>query len=782
MPVNKPFFGRIVNQARGPRTQDEIVELGGPTRQRLAQIEKGDPVVLTPAVLAQIDAAFGWAPSTSETLLTPPRPPVDMQHRAFPVTGLGVDQSGASVPMPPVTAITGAGHILIPLAERWAGPVLIDVCSGELIEQFLQGWHDRSFNIDHRRLKRTGLSEPFTATASAIDPFPRWRTTTSVMQVLHQIEVFTNVNSPVPEPIRPTATLKRMAVTTLFVSMMATKTERSGLSVISDLASTTPDPELLKAWNEFFESTQLSSGFEKLSTDAFEVFSHLLELRDFHIDLELVSTGPATMCVQPHDDVEILNPAHLNDFIIFYDSTVCPYLPVIVDCAYGARKSEITPLLITANPRPYLTTGIPPVLPNSAVAILTENAAIHRPPLACARLVDLREGSAVLIPPTTPPNSAATRVWITDAADTVSMSHHISPYHRLTAADAYASFTTVSTSFGPFTTAEFRRVHGPEDSGPNLILTDDSTRRLVIDWVTSANPNQDDEYASQLLYIAGFGSSKDEILTLLTDTPAEELTRLSRTPGQLVLPLGTMRGETNTTMSVDLRNQFSFGVIAGDGTAATEMISQAAVMMCQGAPRSDLAVIGVTAGSPRPWVPLADQAHTIAFPGLGIGTRDEAAIARWFDTELSQLIIDRERQLSESGAHNATEYRDAGGVMPSLVVIIDGLQTETGYRALTKALGRIDELDMKVIVCGQDPMTAVAMLTEPYGGFEKWAWSPGSPARPFTATLPGASPDTVRQLIGLGATLDHPADPTTPRPLLRTKGVTPFKPWTADQQ
>lgn len=180
-------------------------------------------------------------------------------------------------------------------------------------------------------------------------------------------------------------------------------------------------------------------------------------------------------------------------------------------------------------------------------------------------------------------------------------------------------------------------------------------------------------------------------------------------------------------------------------------------------------------------MPLADQDHTIAFAGLGIGTRDEAAIARWFDAELRDLIIDRDHQLSQAGAHDVAGYRSAGGSMPTLVVIVDGLQTGAGYWALANVLGRIDELDMKVIVCGQEPMPAVEMLTEPYGGFEKWAWSPGSPARTFTATLPGASPDTVRQLIGLGATLDNPADPTPPRPLLRTNGVTPFKPWTADQ-
>jgi hypothetical protein len=780
MVVNKPYFGRIVNQARGPRTQDEIAELGGPTRQRQAHIEKGDPVVLTRAVLAQIDEAFGWAPFTSEAVLTPPRLPAALQHRSFSCkpNALGVDQSGASVPMPPVTAITGAGEILVPLVERWAGPVLIDIRSGAPTEQFLQGWHDRSFNIDSRRLKRAGASDPFTAAPSAIDPFPSLRSTGAVMELLRRIEIFTSVNAPAPEPIRPHTTLKRMAVTTLFISMMATKPDRSGLSVLSDLAATTPDPELLKAWLEFFESTQLSSGFEELSTEAFEVFSPLLELRDFHIDLELVSTGPGTTRVQPHDDVEVLIPAHLNDFIIFYDSTVCPYLPVIVDWAYGSRKSEITPLLITSNSRPYLAKGIPPALASSSVIILTDDAALDRPPLTCARLVDLREGSAVLMPPASvSPRAAATRVWINDAADTVSMSRHISPYNYLSAAEAYASFNTVSASFGPFATAVFRRVRGPEDSGPNLILTDDSGRRLVIDWVTSADPNQDDQYATELLYIAGFGSSKSQIHTLLTDTPGYQPARLSRTPGPLVLPLGTACGdERHTTMSVDLRNQFSFGVIAGDGTAATEMISQAAVLMCQQAPRSDLAVIGVTAGSPRPWVPLADQAHTIAFAGLGIGTRDEAALARWFDTELGQLIIDRERQLSESGAHNATEYRDAGGVIPTLVVIIDGLQTETGYRALTNALGRIDELDMKVIVCGQEPMPAVAMLTAPNGGFERWAWSP---QRAFTVTLPGVARDTKRQLIGLGASFDNPANPTPPRPLLRTNAVTPFKPWTA---
>lgn len=532
-------------------------------------------------------------------------------------------------------------------------------------------------------------------------------------------------------------------------------------------------------WNEFFESTQLSSGFEKLSTDAFEVFSHLLELRDFHIDLELVSTGPGTMCVQPHDDVEILNPAHLEDFIIFYDSTVCPFLPVIVDWAYGARKSDLKPLLITANSRPYLATGIPPVLANSSVVILTENAALDRPALTCARLVDLREGSAVLMPAPSQDSAAATRVWINDAADTVSMSRRVSPY-RLSAGEAYASFPTVSTSFGPFTTAEFRRVHGPEDLGPNLILTDDSGHRLVIDWVIGDDPAQDDDYAAMLLSMAGFGWSKDQILFALTGT-GEEPTRFSRALSPLALPLGISRGETNTTASVDLRDQYRFGVIAGDGSAVTEMISQAAVLMCQGVSRSDLAVIGVTAGSPRPWVPLADQDHTIAFAGLGIGTRDEAAIARWFDAELRDLIIDRDHQLSQAGAHDVAGYRSAGGSMPTLVVIVDGLQTGAGYWALANVLGRIDELDMKVIVCGQEPMPAVEMLTEPYGGFEKWAWSPGSPARTFTATLPGASPDTVRQLIGLGATLDNPADPTPPRPLLRTNGVTPFKPWTADQ-
>ncbi|MBN3459737.1 hypothetical protein JNN96_37535 [Mycobacterium sp. DSM 3803] len=768
MVVNKAFFGQIVASVRGADTLDAVAEHGGPTRQRQAQIEKGDPVVLTPAVLDQLDIAAGWPRATSEVLLTPPRPPAwDVSQRLYRLehNALGLDDTGSAVAMPPVLAVANPAA-LIPVIARWYGPVLIDVPSGDPAERFLMAFNLRSHRIDQHRMRRTGVDEPYAAKPVAIDPFPLARDTRSAIKLLEGIEAFTHRTSPQTQARRSTMTLQRMAVTTLFVAMTAGNSRRSGLAVLSDLSADQPDPGLLNAWREFFETTQLSSGFEHFSTEAMKMFRPLLDLKDFHIDLGLGPGDDAGMLsVESRDDVEILNPHNLNDRILFYDSTICPFVPAVVDWAYA--KKHLTPLLITATTDPFLVEpGSPPLLPNTSVILLTDAAELsypHRRPLTCARLVQPRAGSAILMPAAGPvtTRSQTQRVWLDDTTDSVLSGP------TQTGARTVADFPTARQHFGTFVTANVRHISGPGPD-PSIVLTDDDGRQLVVEWVRSENAGDDADYAASILDLAGIGR-KDIVRPKIGRTRTRG-TILTRPPGPLNLALGTIKGSDGThRVTIDLREQYRLGVIAGDRPAVTDMIATAAAMLCTQAPQSDLAVIGVTSGSPRPWVTLADLDHTVAFAGIGIGTRDDTAIARWFDTELLQLITRRDRLLQHAGARDVTEYRSGGGIMPTLLVIIDGLAVDTGaYTALAEVFDRLDELDIRVILCGHDPVPAAEMLASRHA--ENWLWLPST----FTAWLPGGPPERIPELIGLTATFDNSA----PCALLRSGGIIDdFDPW-----
>lgn len=685
MALNTATFGSIVSARRGDRTKEAIKMAGGPTRQRQALIERGDPVLFTDALLSQLELIFDWPFHTIKEVLNEPRRPNWPDKPRWSTLGntdLGFDSERNPVGLPRVLAVESLAP-LMPLVKRWKGPVLID--AGDPFSVGRPVWLTLASDIPVDRWRRVGNGMPADVEPIAVDPFPAIRSMRTAVQLLGQLRWLA------PAAGRDT---QSMALTMLFVAHQSTVSGDSGLSVLSALSSDEPGDDLVERWRQFFAATGFSSRHEHINKDVLSLLRPLLEIRDANIQIELRGED-----IVSYDDVQTLTPADLAGLVIFYDAKKYPLLPALVDVAYDA--SHPGPLVITEAEfaagvmSEFRNAGVDeqnPVrfaentLPNSHVIIKTPAAELgasttrYRTP-ACSRLVQPNAGSAVLLPDDLSSRRdgvPSQRVWLADT------SLHLSNKHLNTnePGQALAFYQQHRSRFGVFVKAT---MNDPQ----RLALTDDTGRRLDL-WGAWEDFHQS---VATILSDNSFGDLAS-LLTVVRSARERPFT-LAREAARLTMPVGT--AADGSTVDVDLTTP-GIGYITGDPDIVTTLITHAATLLCQGRAVTELTVLGMTTGAARPWVPVADLPHSAAFIGPWPGVRDSESVAAWFNERLADEVK-RRRHLLLSGRISRRS---------TLVVIVDGVDrlniTGPARTKLLEAL-RINaleatQLDVRIILCG----------------------------------------------------------------------------------
>lgn len=330
--TNTAEFGRLFREARGQQTQDEIDELGGPYRQRQSEIERGDPIDLTPAVLNQIDTAFRWTRGSAETLLTSrdalSEPPAELD--TIGPRALGFDTGGREIPMPP-KLIVDTSVDLTPLLQRWDGLILIDVKAADFMRTppAPGDWWPRV-------VYRTGANEPADAQPIAIDP---------LAGLTSYRRAWALASLPIPGKHDGG---ERAALTLLFTAAEMHREGIDGLTALSKLAQSSPVYDsALDRWREFHRASGLTSRLAKPEfKETAALFTGLMAARDMLVEVEISYTPN-----KPGDNnvtasvPKTVPPSALAGGVLYFDSAVCPELPLVIDWAQTSHQPP--PLLLT---------------------------------------------------------------------------------------------------------------------------------------------------------------------------------------------------------------------------------------------------------------------------------------------------------------------------------------------------------------------------------------------------------------------------------------------------
>lgn len=737
MALNNAAFGELVCESRGGSSQEQIAALGGPPRQRLSQIEWGDPVELTAGVTSQLDTAFRWGAGTSELRLTPVRRPVD-----FPVMLEAVARAGALgctldelVPLPPVLAVDEAIRML-PLAARWPGPVLIDV-GGETEsdrDESLQKWIERAGTIDRERLRRVGLDGPADAEPVAVDPFGDIRSSRDAATLLERIEMFSAAAADRLIETRPRRDYRDGAATVLFIAAEAARLGCDGLSVLSGLVPRSLNMDLQSAWHSFHESTGLSNLRNHIDRGVVELLSSLLALKDFHTNIVLPEDGgqpPGTVVVDEH--VRVVTPASLENAVVFYDAKMCPFLPVLFDHAFAGKR--LSPLVIASNRCPSLRAIAPLAIPNSHLVAESERFEGASRAVSGAALVDYVAGSAVLVHDARG-DVASQRIWFADALESVSNRY---ARDRSSTDQVVKYFRDRRSEFGTFDTVT---LVNPEsrDATPTMILTDENSKKLVLHWLSLGRQGSEGAAAAATILVeAGFGTEAQ--MEKLTEHQHVWPVTIARPTRPHQLKLGTDLGGAEVTIDLGRGHV----VVAGDAEVTTATLTAAIKTMREELPESDIVVLGATTRAPRPWAGVVGE-RAVGFVAPGIGARDEAAVLRSLCAELTAEMRQRLLTLNYAGMLTVSQYRAQGGVMPRLLLVIDGVDgpDEHWFKAtdLIDAADMADRLDIRFLLSGTNPvplMKWLDMRADYYDELPRFA---------SKAALYGADPDAAVELIG----------------------------------
>lgn len=774
MVVNRAVFGDIVREARGTVTKDDVDERGGPPRQKLAQIEAGDPIDLTPALLAQIDTAFEWGRRTSEIVLSPVRPPRDLEwmlsadRDEFGLTalqrrdGLGVDDDGTIVPLPPVLTAE-RWSLVLPVIARWRGPVLIDLGPDSATrDEELRRWLLRSGDVDRSRWRRTGMAGPADAVEIAIDPLPEIRDSDAARRLLERIRGI--VSARVAGVVRPspgllalddairTRDVRDLTPTLLFMAAQAHSPGRDGLTVLSSLCSQGRDMALLDAWSAFYQKTGLSSRLERIEPAVGELLKPLLTLRDYHIKLELrppqkdgdVVDGPLEVR-NVSAGIEVLRPSDLAGKVVFFDSGTCPFLPVFFDMAYRRRAGS--PLLVTVDADTEQLSAFGRLLPDSYVVAITPAAALHlsastkrqteretissakrRSESSFARLVTPRPGLTVLVPSAqqSAKGVVSQRVWLSETGESVSNRHDADSRES-----TYRFFRSWRGRFGVFDTAQIDN----RDGHPSLILTDDCGRRLCLWGLSGGYDGEGPAIVAKILADANMGT--EDAMRQITFNPQQWPVTVVRPAKQLALHFGPDIRSTREVPAVDLG--LGHGVIAGGDELTMTVLTEALTLLRRERSVNDLGFLGVTQRAVRPWGQIFG-AHNLGFAG---GFRDGESAAVWLDSALGEELWRRQGQLEAARVANAAEYRAGGGQMPTLLVIVDGLDGHDHHwivaAALNDAVTCADQFDIRIVLVGTNPEPLRRHLQSRIASRQ----SESLPQFVFGLVLSGADPATV---------------------------------------
>ena len=501
----------------------------------------------------------------------------------------------------------------------------------------------------------------------------------------------------------------------------------------------------------------------------------LLTLRDYHIKLDLrppqidgdVVDGPLEVR-NVSTSVEVLRPGNLDRMVVFFDSGACPFLPAFVDMAYKPRPGS--PLLVTVEEDTKILRAFGRLLPNSRVVAIEPDAALHvssspqrQAESPFARLVAPRAGLAVLVPSAqqSARGVVSQRVWLSESGESVSNRDEAD-----TRESTLRFFQSWKYRFGVFDIAQLDN----RDGHPNLILTDDRGRRLCLWGLSVGHDGEGPAITAKILAEANFGT--ESAMRRITFKPQHWPVTVVRPGKQLALQFGPDIRSTREVPGVDL--QSGHGVIAGGDELTMTVLTEGLTLLRRQRSVNDLRFLGVTQRAPRPWGPILG-AHNLGFAG---GLRDGAAAATWLDVALGEELWRRQRQLEAARVANAAEYRDGGGQMPTLLVIVDGLDGHDDHwittAALNDAVACADRFDIRIVLVGTNPEPLRRHLQSRIAGLQ----SELLPQFAFRLVLSGADPSTVPAGLDL-AQIYGPNDgwdtgflwhPTTDGPMQ-------FEPW-----
>lgn len=381
MVVNTVQMGQFARAARGDRSQDEIDGLGGPPRQRQALIERGDSIDLSPAVLKQLDTAYGWAAGTAESLLPHPEPPATPQ--TLPFTALGVDVSGAPVELP-ARLETYSARALMPVIQNWRGPVLI-APSSRTWEEETPRWPVDLGVFDQQRLRRAGIGVPTDAKPIAIDPLSQLRRYDDAITLFRRLH---GAGSHLFD--LDSHELRLAAFTLLYIVADARRVGCDAVTALSRFAEEHqhPDRESRGRWLEFYGSSGLSSRFMTPLRHLPSLFQGLTGLQDFHVDVALPATVSENSLTLERTETLAPTPAsELDGSIVVYDSDLCPELPVLID--WARKNPAYPPLVITTALREWDSSVLP-----------------------TARVITVRQGDSEHLLPT--PNDSSWRLVVSE--------------------------------------------------------------------------------------------------------------------------------------------------------------------------------------------------------------------------------------------------------------------------------------------------------------------------------------------------------------------------------
>lgn len=645
--VNTSRFGKIARAARGARTQDEIDVKGGPPRQRQAVIERGDPVDLSPAVLAQLDTAYGWSPGAAELLLTRQAPPLHLYQRlaALSPTAIGVTPSGSEITLPPVLATTSASQLL-PLIRRWPGPVLIDRRVDIPLDDLLP-----ATGHNGKQVHRTGCTNPENATPIAIDPISVIGSYRHAVQLLTVMDHFRAGDPP----------NRARALTLLF---LAAETRRTGdgLAALTQFAETTqyPTQESHQRWLDFYHASNFSSRMLNPYNELPSDFEGILALRDSHLEVALVEQPDGALLPAPHATPTILPITDLDNMIVAYNSSLCPALPAILDWAYQGRRTP-APLLIVEGP--YRNSHWQKMeLANSHLIIVDDAADLDSPAdtaPGCARLTHVTDHEpAVLVPPLDRPNDNTiqlTRIWLPTVAGRI-VSHQIRE-----SGDGISFYRRNRDKFSDFHIANILR----ENNAPGLILIDSDGNELHFWELPSGYQGSGPEEMATILAEAGFG----------TKHSMDQLTGpdLKTWPRTIYRPIPNLRLPTNNDApAIELPPNSQVFIGGADSASRSTTVTAMLTKLCAERTPNELNLLAVTTKQPENWAFIADKPHTLTIARPFTETHKSVDILRWFTSTLNDEIQRRHQLLS---AANVTDFRQFSrlgyGTCPKLLVVIN---------------------------------------------------------------------------------------------------------------
>lgn len=682
MVLNTSRFGRIARAARGARTQDEIDVAGGPPRQRQAVIERGDPVDLSPTVLAQLDTAYGWPPGTVELLLTRQAPPLHLYQRLAHLspTALGVDPSGREITLPPVLATTSASQLL-PLVHRWPGPVLID----HRIDIPLDDQLPATGGHDGKQVHRTGCTNPETATAIAIDPISVIGSYRNAVQLLTVMDHFRAGDPP----------NRARALTLLF---LAAETRRTGdgLAALTEFAETSqyPTPESHQRWLDFYHASNFSSRMLNPYNELPSDFESILALRDSHLDVALVEQPDGALRPAPHANPTVVPITDLDNMIVTYNSSTCPALPALLDWAYQGHTTA--PLLIVEGP--YHSSHWQKLgLTNSHLIIVDDAADLDSPKdtaPGCARLTHATDHEpAVLVPPRDRPNDniiQLTRIWLPTAGTIVS--------HRVReSGDGIAFYRRSRDKFSDFQIANILR----ENHAPGLVLIDSDGNELHFWELPSGYQGSGPDEMATILTEAGFG----------TKHSMDKLTGpyLTTWPRTVYRPIPNLRLKTdNAEPAIELAPNSHVFIGGADTVSRTTTVTTMLTKLCTEHTPNELNLLAVTTTQPVKWAAFTDNPHTLTIARPLTEAHKSVDILRWFTSTLNDEIQRRSQLLSAAQVADFREFSRLGyGNCPKLLVVINEVP-EAITPSHRELITRVKGLDIHYIFVIDEALSAAA--------------------------------------------------------------------------